>query len=68
MPPARLVRKTETAYRTAGIRIGDFKANCRRLLPPDHALNRILRSLPNEISVEVFDASVNGWLALLEVV
>jgi hypothetical protein len=48
------------------INISRWKSDARRLLPPDHALLKILRRTPDSLPAAVLLDRLDDWLALLE--
>lgn len=55
------------APKVVRIRLHDFKLNARRLLPANHPLLAILKTVPDELP---YDAALEGrlrdWLTLIE--
>lgn len=47
------------------IRLREFKADARRLLPRDHPLLKVLRKVPDALSVAEFIVRVPDWIAIL---
>lgn len=60
MPPVR------TKPRTSKISIADLKKTTARLLPRDHALNRLLRHVPDEMTAGELAISLDHFLALVD--
>jgi hypothetical protein len=52
--------------RATKIRLREFKANSRRLLPPGHPLLKILANVPDELDAAELDYRIGDWIALLE--
>jgi hypothetical protein len=48
------------------IHVREFREDAVRLLPRRHPLLKVLRGVPDELTVEEFRVRVGDWLALLD--